>query len=103
MLGRFISGATFDNITINLASNSVTTGDNVRGGKLDSTGLLCTEIFTYNVVRNMTVHAEGFEMASIFGKQIPSTTFYNVNIYCKSLAYVGSDQSAVEGVTIHKD
>lgn len=103
MLGRFISGATFDNITINLASDSVTTGDNVRGGKLDSTGLLCTEIFTYNVVRNMTVHAEGFEMASIFGKQIPSTTFYNVNIYCKSLSYIGSDQSAVEGVTIHKD
>lgn len=104
MLGRFISGATFDNITINLALDSVTTrGDQDINGKLYSAGLICTEIFTYNVVRNMTIHAEGFDMVSIFGKQIPSTTFYNVHIYCKSLIYVGSDQSAVEGVTIHKD
>ena len=102
ILGRFISGATLDNITVNLASDSITSDSRASGGKLDSSGLFCTEVFTFNTVRNMTIHAEGFELASIFGKQIPNSTFFNVNIYCKSLAFIGSDQSQVDGVTIHQ-
>lgn len=102
ILGRFISGATLDNITVNLASDSITSDSRASGGKLDSSGLFCTEVFTFNTVRNMTIHAEGFELASIFGKQIPNSTFFNVNIYCKSLAFIGSDQSQLDGVTIHQ-
>lgn len=103
LFGRFISGATLDSLTFKLASDSVTSDPYAVGGKSDSTGLLCTEICTFNVIRNLTFHAEGFDIASVFGKQIPNSIFYNVNIYCKSLNYIGSDQSAVDGVSIHLD
>ena len=103
VLGRFISGATFDDITINLDSdNSVTTDSRATGSQTDSTGIVCTETFNYCVVRNMEIHAEGLDIVSVFGKQIPGTTFYNVNVYCNSLKYVGSARSEVEGVTFHK-
>ena len=98
--GRFISGATLDNLTFNLASDSVTKDDAAKGGRSDSSGILCTEIFTSNVARNITINAKGFELASAFGKNISSTTFYNVNVFCKSLAYIGADQSKVDGVTV---
>ena len=100
VLGRFLSGATFDNLTFTLADDSVTSNEAAVGGKTDSTGILCTEIFTYNTVRNLTINAQGFELASVFGKNISSTTFYNVSIYCKSLSYIGSDQSKLDGVAI---
>ncbi len=100
VLGRFILGATFDNLVFSLSSDSVTTDDKAVGGKNDSTGILCTEIFSFNTVRNLTINAQGFELASVFGKQIPSTTFYNVNVYCKSLSYIGGNQSKLDGVTI---
>ncbi len=98
--GRFISGATLDNLTFTLDDDSVTTNKDAVGGKTDSTGILCTEVFTYNIVRNLTINAQGFELASVFGKQIPNTTFYNVKIYCASLKYIGSGQSKLDGVTI---
>ncbi len=100
VFGRFISGATFDNLTFTLASDSVTTNASAVGGKTDSTGILCTEVFSCNTVRNLTINAQGFDLASVFGKQIPSTTFYNVEIYCKSLSYIGGNQSKLDGVSI---
>lgn len=94
ILGRFIGGATFEDIEISLDKDkSITTLEPFTGGPLDSTGLICTEVFQESVVRNMTIHAEGFDLLSIFGKNISNSKFYNINVYCKSLKYVGRDQN----------
>ena len=98
--GRFVTGATFDNVTVRLSSDSVTNNPSAVGGKTNSVGLFVTEVFNWCILRNVDIHAEGLDLPSLFGKNLASCSFYNVNLYANSLKFVGGSQTAVDGLNL---
>ncbi len=101
IFGRFISGITFQNIIVDFATGSVT--DDGAGGASSDVGVFATQVFSYSTIIDVTVNAQGFDLLSLFGKNVASTTFKNVNVYCKSLKYVGANYTAAEGVNVITD
>ena len=98
IFSRFVSGITFQNITVDFNPNSIT--DIGTGGALDSVGIFAAEVFNASTIINVTINAQNFDLLSIFGKNCTGNTYRNVNVYCKSLRYVGYNYTEQEGVNV---
>ena len=101
IFGRFVSGITFQNIILDFAPGSVT--DDGEGGATSDVGIFASQVFSYCTIIDVTVNAQGYDLLSLFGKNVSSTTYQNVNVYCKSLKYVGANYTAAEGVNVITD
>ena len=99
-IGRFISGATFSNVTLTLASDSVS---DVATGTLTDFGVVATQVFSYCVVNDFIINAQGFDLIRVFGNNVNGTVFSNTKIYCRSIDRIGYTYQSIDGVEVILD
>ena len=102
VLGRFIFGATFENVTINLPSDAVTDGA-TESDALGS-GIFSTQKVNDTTFKNVTIHAEGKVIRSLCGKNSLNNTFTGVKVYCAQLNYLSTNPAtpydSIEGIEV---
>lgn len=105
VLGRFIFGATFENVTINLPSDAITDGamDNDPFGS----GIFSTQKVNDATFKSVTIHAEGKVIRSLCGKNGMNNKYQNVKVYCAELKYTSTNPAVpwdtVEGIQVIKN
>ena len=103
IFGRGANSATFENITIYATEDSVFGQGSVDAA--NGCGLLVPHQTEGCTFRNITIHAEGFDIYSLVGGKSAynlANAFENVNVYAKSVKYYDHGSKTVPaGLTLH--
>ena len=94
LLAWSVQGATIENITINVKAyakvNSDNNADRIAGLFVEH-GIFAARYFIDNVVRNVKVNAQGFELGRVIARVTKGCTFEYCTIYAKSYDYIADD------------
>ena len=103
IFGRGANSATFENITVYATEDSVFSQGSVTAAT--GCGLLVPHQTENCTFKNITIHAEGFDIYSLVGGKSAynlANTFENVNVYANSVEYYDhATKVTPAGITLH--
>lgn len=105
LIAKSIRNATLENITVNVIAygivNVPASADSnyveYSGGKMFiENGLLASRWLTDNVISNVTINAQGFDLGRLLGRHSQNNVYTDVTIYGKSYVDIGCDYGTPE-------